>query len=177
MAIKLNLLPPELAVRGGVVKIARVLTSLAIAAIAGFIIFTVGMIAFFVVSSYELRSLSTTVSKLKSEVRAQESTEQKIVLLKDRVGKIRSLSSYDSSDKDIVNVESVLSAVGTQTSVGQLGVEPKKIDLSLVFKDPSELSNFIRSVTDSKIYKNVIMPSLGFSPINGYSISLGFTQK
>lgn len=177
MAINLNLLPQDLAVKGGVVKVVNIFDKLIMTALAAFLIFALGLVAFFIASSLELKNLNSSVENLKAQLAALSVTEQRVVLLKDRLAKIKSLGSYTSSDKDVENLIFLLGDLPSNSLLGNVSVEPGKIDFSLGFSDSESLGKFLGGLSENKKYKNVLISSLGFNPVSGHLVSLIFSAK
>jgi competence protein ComGF len=101
MTIKLNLLPPELAVdkkTGSILKSVRafnlILTAL-------FVIFTIGLSAYFIFASIMLKNKLASVDSLKNKIKTLQTSEQQMVLLKDRIKKINIAQAKSSSLKNL----------------------------------------------------------------------------
>lgn len=177
MAIKLNLLPPEYAVSTGLSRILNVTRMLGVIALAAFLIFGVGIGAFFIISSIQLSGLNSSNNSLKSQILAQSQTESQVVLLKDRVKKIKLALNQPSSIKNLTNINPYLSVLGASSSVGELDVDATKMTATVNFKSNTDLSNFIQSITSSTAFKNVTETSFGFNPLSGYLIGISFESK
>lgn len=176
MAINLNLLPQEYSVKSGLGAVIKVVWSLTIVLLVVFLVFVLGVSGFFFISSSDLNRVSANVDSLKNQVKAQETTEQRLVLLKDRLGKIKGVQSQSSLSKSLADIDSVLGTVSGGT-VGELNVTSLKTDASVVFGSSQGLGDFFKNLISSDKFNSIIMTSFGFNPITGYLVSLKFVGK
>lgn len=168
MAVTLNLMPQELVVTGSWGKILKTLRMLNVILLSGFLIFALGVAAFFIFSSLSLRSMTAQEDSLKAEIATQVTVEQQIVLLKDRIAKIKKVQTLPSSAGNLDKLSPLLGSTGQNSSLSELDVDPKKIDVSIIFKTNSDLSNFMKNVLPESAFKNVSLSSFSFSPVSGY---------
>lgn len=172
MALKINLLPPESTVSGPMGQLIKITRALNIILLGGFILFAFGLSAFFIFNSLKLQNINSEIAQLKSSVSAQESSEQQVVLLKDRLGKVQLLQSLPSSMKNMVNIDNFLATIEGNATLTELDVDSQKTDISMLFRNNADLSNFLRSITSSKLFKSATLSSFGFNPASGYLVSI-----
>ncbi len=172
MAIKLNLLPSEYVVSGTLGKVLRTSRSLSVILVAAFLIFVVGLGAFFVISNLQLRNASGKEADLKSQIVAEEQSEQKIVLLKDRLKKIKTVQAMSSSLENTGNLDSLVSVLGSSATLTELSADSDKVDLSVNFKNNSDLAGFLERIGSIETFKTVIMTAFGFNPASGYLVGI-----
>jgi|SRR5688572_17036863 len=177
MAIKLNLLPPELAVDkklGAVLKTTRVVGTILLGA---FLIFVLGLSAFFVISSVLLRNTIARVDNLKDQIVARETSEQQMVLLKDRLKKISSVRAIPTSFENLSAIDPFLLSLSPDSAVTELDVDPIKIGLLINFKTTSDLTSFFENLATSDVFKSATLSSFGFNPLAGYLAGLSVVPK
>ncbi|HTK03505.1 MAG TPA: hypothetical protein VL401_01925 [Alphaproteobacteria bacterium] len=177
MAIKLNLLPTELSVSKGLTSTLKFSKMLGVILLGLFIVFVIGVSAFFIISTFTLKNLTNEVAGLENQIKTQEVSEQQLVLLKDRLKKITLAKNQASSLPNLIAFEPFLSPLSADASVNELTVDTQKISASVNFKSNSELAAFIQNLSSSKVFKSVVVASLGFNPITGYLLSLSITVK
>ncbi|KKR26631.1 MAG: hypothetical protein UT58_C0009G0011 [Microgenomates group bacterium GW2011_GWC1_39_7b] len=136
--------------------------------LSGFIIFALGLAAFFAFSSIQLQSISSEVDEIKSLIVSQEKTEQAVVLLKDRLAKIGMARGVVSSIKIFSRIEPFLINIGPNSNLSELSIDPQKLDLSVVFRSNSDLSAFLKNISDSEVFKFVTLTTFGYNPASGY---------
>ena len=88
MATKINLLPPGFGVTGNLGKILKAVRMVGVIGLAFFLVFGLGISIYFIVSTITFNALKSETNSLKEQVKTLQTTEQQIVLLKDRIGKI-----------------------------------------------------------------------------------------
>lgn len=177
MAVKFNLLPPELSVSKNLNNALKTLRALDVIAVAVFLVFCIGLGVFFVISFLSLNNINSSITQLKSKVSAQESSEQQIVLLKDRLKKITALQSQPNALSNLTVIESFLLNLSPATSISQMQVDSTKIDLSLDFSVNSDLSAFLSALKNSSAFKSVTMSSFSFNPTTGYLVDVNIVKK
>lgn len=177
MAIKVNLLPTELRVSGGVAQFLKISRMLGVIALAVFLVSGLGLGAFFAISSIELNNLNTANDSLKSQEATLSKTEAQLVVLKDRIAKIKIAQAVPSSTKNLTNFDPLLSSLSTGTKIGELDVDTAKITASMDFTSNSDLRSFVNAISTSSIFKNVTIASFSFNPTTGYLVNLTIATK
>lgn len=177
MPVNLNLLPTELSASKNLGKFLKTTRALGVIAAVAFLIFGIGTAIFFLVSKVTLDSLNVKVNALKSQVSAQEKTEQEIILLKDRLTKIASIQKLPNSLINLKAVDPVLANLSDSTTVSQMLINPSGVNLSLNIKTNSDLRTFLSSIQNSEAFNAVNLASFGLSPTTGYSLEVQITTK
>jgi hypothetical protein len=177
MAVKFNLLPPELSVSKDLSNTLKILRALDVIGIAAFLIFGVGLGVFFIISYFSLRNINSTNSALKSQVNVRQGSEQKIVLLKDRIKKIMTAQKISDALPGLVTAEPLLANLSSSTSISQMKIDSTSTDLSLNLKSNTDLSTFLSAVEISNIFKTVTVSTFSFSPTTGYLIDVNMVKK
>lgn len=175
MAVTLNLLPTELAVGKNLARALKTIRALGVILLAVFIMFIVGVSAFFIFESINLKNITNDMSDLGNQIKAQETSEQQIVLLKNRIGKIVILQKQPNSSKNLSAIEPFLATLPGNTPINELNVDSQKITLSLTFKSNSALSTFFSSLNNTSSFKSVVLSSFGFNPVSGYLLGLNIS--
>lgn len=177
MAIKVNLLPTELVLSGGINKVLRLTRMLGVISLAGFLIFGLGLAAFFIISTFQLNSLNSGNAGLKTRITGLESSEQKMILLKDRIAKIKTVQGFPTISKNLDNIEPVLGTLATGTAVNELDIDPTKVATTINFKSTGDMASFIKSLSSQTAFPSVILSSFGFNPASGYLVTVSFLSK
>jgi len=172
MPIKLNLLPPELMVSKSLGSTLKTIRALGIIAISLFVIMALGMTAFFVISRITLVNLNSKVEALKTNIKAQETSEQQVFLLKDRLAKLEILENNATAVVNLSSIEPFIARISPPSTLTQLVISPTAIDISANIQTNSVLTNFLDSLRSSKAFKSVVLSSISLNPIIGYSLEL-----
>jgi len=177
MPVKLNLLPPELAVGKSLSGFLKTLRALDVIGIAAFLIFGAGVGVFFIVSTFSLNSINANVATLEVQVSAQQKSEQQLILIKDRVARIASIQSLPSALPNLKVIEPFLSGLSVSSSVGEMSIDSGSIDLSVNLRANSDLTTYIDSLQSSDVFASVDLTSFNLSPSAGYSVAIKAIKK
>lgn len=176
MAIKINLLPTELKVSGGLSRILSVSRILGVISLAVFLVFGLGLGVFFVISSVQLNSLNSGNDALKSQVTSLKTSEAQLVVLKDRIAKIKTVQKIPTAVKNLVDFDPLVSSFSSST-VSEVDVDANKIATSINFRSNSDLASFVKAISLAPIFRSVTFSSFSFSPAGGYLIGLTAVPK
>jgi Tfp pilus assembly protein PilN len=177
MPVKLNLLPENLQVSKGLIKFLKTTKALGVIFIVIFIIFCLGIGGLFIFSKISLTNIQAQVDQLKSEVVAQEESEQQLVLLKDRLAKISSIKNIPNASKNIVNLDSLFTDMSPDSIMNEANITSTKIDITLIARSNEDLSTFIKNLKSTTLFNFINLSSLGYSPKSGYSIAVSLSNK
>lgn len=172
MAVKLNLLPQGSAVPPSLGKALKLIRTLGIVALCLFLFFVLGVSGFLVFSSIKLQGLTAQSEDLKAKIKSQETTEQKMVLLKDRLGKITKVKSTPSIQKNLDNAGLLTDKIPEGTILTELNIDQKKTDISLIFNSSVNLNTFLNSARSNSYFKRATLTAFSFNPQTGYSVGL-----
>lgn len=177
MPVKLNLLPPELAVSKSLSGFLKTLRALGVIGIAGFLVFGIGLAAFFIVSTISLNGANANITKLTNQISAQQKSEQQIILVKDRVAKIASIQGLPSSLPNLAAIDPYLTSLQETGSINEMAIGPSSINLSINLKTYTDLSAFLESLQSSDTFGSVTLTSFSFNPTSGYSVEIEAVKK
>jgi len=177
MPVNLNLLPPELSVSKSLSSFLKTVRALGVIATIAFLIFGVFIIAFFIVNKLALDNVNTKVSALKNQVSAQEQSEQQIVLLKDRLGKITSIQSLPNSLPSLNTMDPIFTNSSGSAVIDKMLIDPTGVNLSLNIKTNSSLTSLLTLIRNPDVFSAVNLTSFNLDPINGYATTLQMVKK
>ncbi|KKS00462.1 MAG: hypothetical protein UU51_C0007G0008 [Microgenomates group bacterium GW2011_GWC1_41_20] len=177
MQENLNLLPQNLQISKGLDSVLKTSKALGVILIVVFIVFSLGTGAFFIYSKITLNNVQTNVEQLKSQVKAQEGSEQQLVLLKDRLAKISSIKSTPNASKNIINMDILFRNMSPSSTMNQLEVTPTKIGVSMLIRSNEDLTAFIKNLKTNEMFNVVNLTSLGYSMNAGYSVIVSLSNK
>lgn len=177
MATEFNLLPPEYGAAKGLGKVLKVTRALGVISIAFFLIFTIAISAVFLISSASLNALNSDIQTLTAQISAVETSETQIVLLKDRVTKIKSALSLPSADVSLAAIEPLVSNLPENSSLSELSLDSAKTTVALNFTSSADLTSFLNQISTNKNFASVIMTSFTYSLGTGYQVEMSLKQK
>lgn len=174
MAVKINLLPQDYTVSDSVARVIKIVRPLNVILLSIFLVAALGAAGFFILSSITIKNLSTTNSTLTNQIESLQSAQQQVVLLKDRLGKIRRIMSKPGAYKNIAPINPILVAFFGSSTLTELDADSEKTLLTLNFKSGTDLSNFLDSISENPSFSNVAMNSFNYNPSNGYTVGFSF---
>lgn len=177
MSVKLNLLPTDLQISKGLSSVLKTLKAVNVILLVAFMVFSLGLGAFFVLNTITLKNVEKNVSQLKTKVITLESSEQQLILLKDRLSKISSVKSIPSTLSNIKNINSFITNLSGNSSINQMDLGASKADLSMIIKSNEDLSMFLKNIESANLFKSVTLSSFGYSPAGGYNVGTSFVSK
>lgn len=175
MAVKVNLLPNELKVGKGVLRILRIIRMFGVISLGVFLVFGLGVAIFFILSSVALNNLNKTNDVLTSQIQSLETSETQMVLLKDRIGKIKIVQNLPSAAKNLDSINSLIASIPSSDPVNGLELTPSKISMSINFNSNSDLSGFLKSLSSSSSFQAISLTSFTFNPVSGYLVGIDIT--
>lgn len=177
MAVKLNLLPEEFMLTGPLGRIVKFVRPLNVILLAIFLITALGMVGFFIFSSVSLNNLQSGNSSLTSQIQTQSAAQQQVVLLKDRLGKIKTIKTFPGAAKNLTDFDQTLTSLSASSLLTELDVDSQKIGASILFKSNTDLTNFVKSLRSNTAFSRVLMTTFNYSPSFGYQLGISFTKK
>ncbi len=176
MPIKFNFLPPELAISKSLITALRTVRAIGVISLAVSSVLAIGAGAFFIISSASLKQINSANNQLETQIKAQETSEQQFVLLKDRIAKIASIRSQPDSLSNLTLMEPFINGLPANVSISELRVNANTVNLSLGFDTNSGLSSFLSALRSSTGFSTVVMTDFSLSPTTGYSVGLTLSK-
>lgn len=177
MAVKLNLLPSDYVVSDSVASVLRIVHPLNLILLGLFLVSGLGMAAFFIFSSITIKNLNATNNTLKNQIQSQQTAQQQVVLLKDRLTKIKKAFTKPSAVKNLALVDPILArALGT-SSIVSLEVDAQKTVVSVNFKTNSSLTDFLANLNSLTTFSSISMNLFRYTPGEGYTVEFAFVGK
>jgi hypothetical protein len=137
---RINLLPIDLSPESSKARLSNILKKITV---VGFILLIVSVlmaIAIFLINYVEMQNLSQRQNQLKKSIEALEKTEQSLVLVKDRLTKIKKVLGKETATDSIENFLFWQESLGMQVDVQETEILPEKITFS--FKPMSFLMSY-----------------------------------
>lgn len=171
----LNLLPQDLQVSKGLSSLLKTARSLGVILIVTFIIFCLGMGAYFIYSKITLDNIQTNVDQLKTQVKAQEGSEQQLVLLRDRLQKIASVKGIPSAGANISGINSLLANMSTNLKMSEANIDPLKMSLSLRLYSNEDLSTFLQNLKSTALFNQIELATFSYGA-TGYNLDVNLSN-
>lgn len=174
--MEVNLLPKELKPKKYIVKISKTLTSVALIALLVFITSAVVVTGVFFIVSNRLSDTAKKQEELTRQIHALEETEQKIVLIKDRLGKIDTSLSKNSASEKVDILESVIDMSEGFANVDGAELSDKQAKITVIVDGSLNLTKLLANMITLGGFKKVEMLSFKLNRARGFELEFGITR-
>lgn len=177
-ASNINLLPVDLSAKSGVAKTAALLKRVSFFMVATFLVLGFLAGAFIVFFSIQLDSVAKTNQNLTSQIATLEVTEQKTVLIKDRLQKVKSLQSQKDVLAGVGIIKKITDSLPVGVSLADANLDTSGVaEFSFNVTDSGTLVNFLANLIALPDYKTLVIKSFSFTPVTGYLVTFEATAK
>lgn len=172
MANNINLLPTDFRVNKDIAHTAVLITRLAV--VAGIILLIVGAAGggIFLFIQTKVKETETTSNNLKSQIQGLETTEQKFILVKDRVTKSQSILSQRGKFVEFANYLEFVKTLPSGTTFVDEELDSSVSKIILNVSNSADLATIIDLIGSSTNYVRASIESIDFDPSKGYELTL-----
>lgn len=167
----INLLPPDLASKKSVIKLAGILTKVSYTLIAFFLILVLTFLAIFIIDSTKIKEYEAEQTSLIKSIKEHEQTEQQIVLAKDRMSIIKEIWKVSNVNSSLESFKQVLSFTDNDVLIRNAEFNLDKSEISLDARSVNSVAKFMGNLVTSGIYDSIILKNFSFNSTYGYRIS------
>src|SRR3972149_6088548 len=167
---QINLLPTDLAPRPKIIRASLVVKQILTVGFILFIILAVAVSIFYYLYSRDLKLSQTKVAEIKGNIKSLEVTEQRLLLVKDRLDKAKLVLGMDSTFDEIEAASTLFSSLPEEETLSSAQFEVDKSKMLLTSPNTTTLNGVIASVISSGVYKYVDMTSFSFTPETGFNV-------
>lgn len=170
---RINLLPDELLNKTSARKIADFLKSIIASTFAVFFLGVLGGVSYLIILNVQFKNLSNRQVQLKTSVQSLETTEQQIVLVKDRIKKANQVLGDTKTEVLVESFNnSILNFVPAGVRIVEAKVTKESTTASFVVTSSKALTALFSNMTSSEDFSKVRLETLSFSPSVGYLVSV-----
>lgn len=176
---KINLIPSELAVPSEFVKVTKILNRITIIIASLLLIFVIVIFGLFYSFNTSIVRADQINTDLKNRISALETSEQKLVLAKDRISKIKYVQDSKSLGDEIGRFKSFISVVASNPAVliTEASLSSSGTEVTVLAKTTEDLKLFLEPLSTISVYQRIIVTSLGYSSANGYVLNVDLINK
>jgi hypothetical protein len=168
----INLLPIDLSPNRGSVKTSTSLKK-GIVILSGIFVLVVLLgIIFIVFLTSELNNSIAKQKNFTQNIKSLEGTEQKLFLIKDRIGKIKLAQNSKDADSLFNPLSHLLSNLPNGVSISTVEVDPTKTKFAVNSTNSLDAASFLNTLVTSGTYKKLILTGFSYTPETGYAITL-----
>jgi hypothetical protein len=170
MEKRINLIPSDMAVPPKTVKLTKMLNKAAVMGEILLVVLFVTLTSIFVFFFLEQKKVSERIEISKQKISELETSEQRLILAKDRLEKIARIQATPSIQDDIKNFSEISNVVlnASGSALVEASIQNTKTELSVKSETADSLATFLEPVTKLKNFKSIILTSLGFGPASGF---------
>ena len=167
----INLLPEELKPKGFALKIAKTLNKLALftVLVSFLVLLLIGGSSLLL--SLNLRRVNSQDEVLKGQVKALEQTEQKLVLVKDRIGKIQAILASGGVYDEVDLLKAIIDKKPQNVTFLSSKIVPDGVSIKFNAKTSFDITDFYKVLYEAKIQKFELV-SFNFSSDTGYEVEV-----
>ena len=173
----INLLPTELLPSASLLKTARLLKTVLTVGFGIFVVVVLGLVGFFSVNALSLRSSNAKQEELKNSIKSFEQTEQGLVLVKDRLAKVKEVGAKENADNEIEALSGLFGKIPPGVSLTEAVISKDELDSTFVVGDSSVLGQFMAGLITTEGFNKIELLSFSFNPSVGYLVSVAFSSK
>ena len=109
---------------------------------------------------------------LRGKIKALEETEQRLVLVQDRIKKVDQISKVKSANKELEGFEFLLDGVGPLVNVDLVNIDTNTLDIKISSDSTIYTLDFINFIENSNEFSNVTIQSMQFTPKTGFTTQI-----
>lgn len=168
----INLLPTDIAPKGPVNKISNLLKRISIYGAVALVLFLLGVGGYIFFLQSQTRTSLANQQELEQSIRSLEQTEQRVVLLKDRIKRAGSVFSVDTATPALDDFEELTFVVPAGARLTEAEITTENSEVSYLVTSSSDLAQLMAGVFSVEDYEKIELTSFGFSPTAGYLVGL-----
>jgi len=171
----INLLPVELKPNSSVVKAAKKIGKINLILGSFLILFILTLLGTLFFYSEAIKGSREEQKSLEEGILALSATEQRLVLIKDRISKISEVFSKGSTFEETKTVRAILGLLPENLTIDSITFDREVLKVDVAAENLTQAGEYIKRVVEGD-FGRVNLISFGFDPLSGYKISLQFTQ-
>jgi hypothetical protein len=173
---EINLLPQEMKPSGLIIKLSANLKKAAFLGVLILLISVSLSLGTYIFFSQRVSASLSNQEELKNQIKALERTEQRLVLVKDRLEKINFLNRQPRANDEVEKLNFVTGLFPQDTFVERIDLEKNNAKIAISSTNLDNIATYLASVISSGKYVQINLVSLEFNPLQGYIVELAFPE-
>lgn len=169
---EINLLPEIFKIKGSVARLSKTLKKVAAVVFIVLVASVSISIGSFVVFSNKLDDVTSRQNQLKTQIKALEETEQRLVLVKDRLEKVTKVYAKETPLEEIATFEDIYNRIPEGVSIQTASLSTGDVTIAVSADSTSAFNNVLDMLVGSKLFSRIEMSSFSYTPGAGYQIGL-----
>ena len=172
----INLLPESFSSKG-VVKVARIVKKILVPLFAVFFISVTVILSVIMILSSNLKKTAINQEVLTTSIKSLEKTERGMLLLQERLSKIKKIEANDPSKGKITQNFQDVFEQSADVTVSDVKLAANNISFEASTPSSDQLGQFLSNILESSFYKEIVLKDLSYNPFIGYSLGLDLKTK
>ncbi len=172
---EINLLSQELKPSGYAVKASKRLRQLAVLSIIILVITAIGFTVSSVFLSVQTKNIAKNEEKLKNDIKNLEQTEQKLVLIKNRLAGVEKIVNDKSAKEELDILETIIEKDPQNINIYGIKLDSDKAIISVGIENSSYVTTFYSLLLNSN-FRTISLESFTFDPKFGYKIDIAISN-
>ncbi|MBN1168784.1 hypothetical protein JXA63_02740 [Candidatus Woesebacteria bacterium] len=174
---KINLLPDSFRVKSSSVRTAELLKKIYAILFVIVIIAMSTSIGLFYMYKTRVGEAEERKISLERQIKALEETEQRLILVQDRLSKVQQISEIKDVNEGLGVFEFVLDNSESKIIIGNVTVGEKSIEMQVSSESTLDTFQFISMLKDSQEFSDITVLSMNFSPRQGFATNIALMKK
>jgi len=176
MSTAINLLPIEFQKKGPMFRASEILNKVLMVGYGVFVFFLLVMVGYGIYLKTQVNAKESSNKNLSSQVGALETTEQGLVLVRDRLKKISGVYAGEKVSNRLTTLQQFDSLVDSFTEINQVDINLERAQITAKASSSADLVKFMETLIDSNLYKAVDLESFVYTPKDGFTLSLNLLE-
>ncbi|KKQ51094.1 hypothetical protein A2865_00025 [Candidatus Woesebacteria bacterium RIFCSPHIGHO2_01_FULL_39_17] len=172
----INLLVQELKPKAYVVNFAKILKKLALVTLLIFLVGVTLLVGIITIFSQRTKTAFSNQESLKREIKALQETEQRIVLIKDRIDKVESVYKKENAGDGVSSLREIIRVIPEGVLIQAYNLEADNLEVTLAADSLSNLAKFVSGIINLESFEKIVLKSLEFDSTKGYVIKFDFNR-
>lgn len=168
MESTINLLPPELAPKSHIIKVAGILKRIAIAGFLVYVIFVIAILLYLYNLTKKSQESLAALQGLETSVSALQETEQRLILIQNRLSLIDQIVLLPSSNKHIVDFRKMVNTLTSDIEIVTFKIGSKEVKFSTDFDNSDEMEEFLNFLQGYEPIATLTLDAFRYTPTFGY---------
>ena len=174
--ININLLPEELAPNKKALNISKKIFKVMIVWLVILIVGAGSAFAYTLNLKSKINNSIDNQEQLKNSIKALQETEQRLILIKDRLDKINLILNEKNSWEDLGNVKNIIEENSIEVNYQSSSIDPGSVEIGVVTADSLTLKLFLNDLIERSSYEKISIDTLEFTRGKGYGINFNLME-
>lgn len=141
------------------------------AALLGFVCLAIGVLGtfFIVYRNSSVGTLQKQEADLKAQILAQETTEQTLVFVRDRLTKVKEIQAKNANNENFLAEKETFATLPTGVDLKQLDLTLTDSDFAVTIPDSQTLGQVLELVK-TKVFANGYVDTISYNSVGGYQV-------